>query len=117
MLVRRLGGGSGRGNMIRLATENGNPVPENWDDLPNNTLVTISLPKREVASCYHGLMNVVEACSRLAKSVRDAQEGRHAEAEKETDRTLFCLATSCAHASAVYERVKARVVRANRRKS
>ncbi len=31
--------------MIRLVTENGNPVSENWDDLPDNTLVTISLPK------------------------------------------------------------------------
>jgi len=59
----------------------------------------------------------VEACSRLAKAVRDAQEGRHAEAEKEIDRTLFCLATSCSHAKSVYERVKARAVRANRRKS
>ena len=103
--------------MIRLVTENGNPVSENWDDLPDNTLVTISLPKREVASCYHTLGNVVEACSRMAKAVRDAQEGRHADVEKEIDRTLFCLATSCAHAKAVYERVKARAVRTNRRKA
>lgn len=45
-----------------------------------------------------------------------AQEGRHADAEREIERTLFCLTTSCLHAKAVYERAWTRAVRTNRRK-
>lgn len=103
--------------MIRLATENGNPVSEKYEDMPDHALVTVSLLKRDLNSCYHGLWNVISACGRLAQAVHLAQEGQHEEAEKRVDGALHDLAISCAHAKAVYERVRAKAVRTNRRKS
>ena len=103
--------------MIRLATENGQPTSESWDDLRDNTLVTITLPKRDVDHLYEGLLNIVEATGRMTGAVYAAQEGRHAEAEREIERTLALLAVSCSHAADVYRRVKAKARRTNQRKA
>lgn len=103
--------------MIRLATVNGNPVSEKWEDLPRNTIVTVSLAKKEVDGLYYGLFNIVEATGRMTKAVDAAREGRHEDAEREINRTIACLATSCSFAADVYRRVQAKAVRTNRRKS
>ena len=101
---------------LRLAAENGNPVKEEWSDIPDHTLVTISLPRKTVDGLWHGYGNLMEAFSHMLAAMHAAKAEDDARVAVEFDRAMGCVALASAFAADVYRRVREEAVRTNRRK-
>ena len=101
---------------LRLAAENGNPVKEVWSDIPDHTLVTISLPRKTVDGLWHGYGNLMEAFSHMLAATHAAKAGDDARVAVEFDRAMGCVALTSAFAADVYRRAKESAIRTNRRK-
>jgi hypothetical protein len=103
--------------MLRIVSDNGNPVPETWDDLRENTLISFTLPKEDVTGLWCGLIQVLNATSHLAVALRATQSGDFADVKKHIDSALVEMTYASTRAKGFYERVQERAVRTNKRGS
>jgi hypothetical protein len=101
--------------MLRLVWDNSNPTRETWDDLRDNTLVTITLPKEDVTGLWYGLVQLMNANARLAAALNAAQNGDYAGVEKAIDQALIEMTYASTRAKGVYDSVRERAVRTNKR--
>ena len=103
--------------MLRLATDNGQPVREDWRSIPDHALVTITLPAPRRGRALARLQQ--HDARVLAHGGRDerGQSRRDGGVEKQFDRAMGCFALTSSFARDVYHRAKESAERTNRRRS
>lgn len=102
--------------MLRLATENGSPVREDWQTMPDHTLVTVTMPRRDVDGLWYAYGNMMEAFSHMLAAMNAAKAGEDDKVQTELDRAMGCLALTSSFAANVHRRAIESAQRANRKR-
>lgn len=101
---------------LRLAAVGGESTSEAWTDIPDNALVTFTLPKKTINGCLYGVSNLLEANRNMMLAVAAAQTGDATEVEKRIRFAFGDLVAGNSFAAQLHADIMRRARRANPRK-